>query len=1172
MSKQIEENQDREIPLAKNGKQALDQSALDQSHFQESIAETQADKEGVEEKGKKKAPKSRKKRSLIGRFFTWLLSSFLMLSTAIILLLFFLVDTQAGLKTLTAAANRYAGDYISIGDATGRLGQEFQLTDLTLKLPNYQPLKIASLDLSWDYVALLEKRVDLKALKVSGADLNFTPIIPEPEKESSEPFSPLSIKEIDIPINIALDSLDFAESTLQIGDFYLGLNQFEVDGLALVNNNVTLKHALGDLHILVGDNVDLPFVVALNGDVDLPKESADLNLALYAQDGIVNDEHFNVALNSQLDGELNDLKFNIDGRVDWSNMLNDPILLKLENSVVAQNRISTYLHIKNLANQMMLESVWQIDQPYDFDLTMKMNAPYLSQFHPNIRGSMMGDLCLQGDLMQPLLNADMRVEKLDILGLRLNLLTLLGSHNEKHQAKVALTLDQLKFNEFYLKHLGVNLDGTLTEEFDFDITIQDLERELVAQVERPSKNERVIDKVTASGSEEEIYYAENMPISFSPKGATEVLVKNVEYRVQGRAESHQFNFLLDSIGGMIHSNGVAALRNLTTDPTFDLYLGESKITSPFIGDFKLNRPAYFHLGAKDQQIKLSPVCYQQGYVVFCAEGERTKEGVNTAVVTLNNLPSSLLKDYLPDDISINTKANATIAGQFSTEEDFIGVANISLSKGDIRYRLQGREIEIPLSTTLLDVQARPSGVTSTLNVDWGKYLRVVGDGKINDLFKKNIVDAKVKADVPSFDWVSPLVPALQGLGGEILFTSEVNGPIEHPEIGANLSVKDGRLYIASLNSRLKNINLNVNLQKGTPVFLIKGAVGTEKGTLQLDGLYNISNLTASLNVKGNDLLLANSDDIKLMISPDLSFNALGKPGGGKYRLTGSVRIPELLYQHKASEGGGPVVTVSSDTVIIGDGNEHKRSEDFMNNLYMDVNFILGDRIKVGAEGLTATLNGGVKVTKAYNQTIRGLGVINIGKGEFDIYGQVLTLDKGKIQFSGASITNPALDIQASRSFVNEIEGREVQVGVKVLGSAEAPRIELYSSPMLTDIEIASYLFLGRSPNLQSPTENLMLLNMVRKIATGEPISGSKDGLASQLGLSDFGFMETPEGSIGVGIGKRFANSFYVGLGVGVEDSSGAFAILRYRFLKYFNVNTAIMSEGGSINVNYLRDF
>src|SRR5699024_5590805 len=302
------------------------------------------------------------------------------------------------------------------------------------------------------------------------------------------------------------------------------------------------------------------------------------------------------------------------------------------------------------------------------------------------------------------------------------------------------------------------------------------------------------------------------------------------------------------------------------------------------------------------------------------------------------------------------------------------------------------------------------------------------------------------------------------------------------------------------------------------------------------------------------------------------FTGLGKTGDNRYELKGSVRVPELKYIHSSMGGGGSVVTVSDDTIIVGVGYDKVREKSFMDSFKMDVNIISGKQILVGAEGLKANLDGGLKIIKDYAQPIRGLGVINVGIGEFDIYGQVLTLDRGKSQVSGTAITNPALDIQASRKFVNEIEGREMQVGVKVLGSVEAPKIQLYSSPALTDIEIASYLFLGRSPNLESPVENLMLLNMVRKIASGEPISSSDSSIASQIGLTDFGFVETPNGSTGIGLGKRFANSFYVGLGVGIEESDGAFAILRYRFLKYFNVNTAFMSEGESINVNYLRDF
>lgn len=1124
------------------------------------------------------APKKRK-RSIIGRFLNWSLSITFIIVIMVISLLFFIVDTQAGLKTVVTLANKYGSEYVSVGAAEGRLGKRFSLTDVELRLPNYPALKVPNISLEWDYLKLVEKKVEITALKITGADLNFTPLEPQdsPKDEASEPFS---LKDLNIPMNASIGMIDVGASTLKIGDFWLAMNNFKLEDAALIDNQVAIKNAVGDFQVLVGDDVDVPFVVALNGKMNAPLESFDTNLAIYAQQALVSGNEFNIAVNTQLDGELDNFDFNLDGRVDWANMLNDPILLKVQNQITDKNKIKSYLHIKNLANQIMLDSVWFADKPLDFDLALKMNAPYLSQFHPDIRGSLMGDVNLQGDIMKPLLTADVTVSNVDAFGLRLESLLLNGAH-ENYEATVSLAMEHFKLDSIYLNNFGLTLAGNLTEVFDFDLYLNDLvmEKNPSVVVENTAKTEigntlDITHSMTKEGEpDEEIYFAENVPLSFTPKGETELLIKNIEYRVNGEAQSHQFVFNLESILGSIKSNGLASLTDLTSDPTFNLYLANSEVSSPFVGDYKLNKPAYFFFNAKDLQMTLSSVCYQQNSIVLCVEGSRSKEGVNAGVLTLNNLPSSLIKTYLPDNISVDTKANATIVGQFTTESDFLGAVNVSLSKGSVKYRLQGREVVVPLDKTLLEAYALPTGITSALNIDWGKYLRVNGKGEMHSLFKENLVDAEVKADIPSFDWVSPLMPVLQDLGGEVVFTSEVNGPVAHPDIAAKLSINHGKLFIASLNSRLKDIDLNVELRKGTPVFVIDGKIGTNEGTLKLDGLYNLATLATTLNASGDNLLLADSKDIKVMISPKLSFKGAGGKGNvQRYSLSGVVRVPELTYLHSSSGSGGSVITSSSDTIIIGDGREQVRGEAFMDNLNIDVTVILGDKILVGAEGLTASLSGGVKVVKDYAQPIRGLGVVNIGKGEFDIYGQKLTLDRGKIQFTGGAITNPALDIQASRTFVNEMEGREVQVGVKVLGGVQAPKVQLYSSPAMTDIEVASYLFLGRSPNLESPTENLMLLNMVRKIAMGEPISSSDATIASKVGLTDFGFVETPNGSTGIGLGKRFANSLYIGLGVGIEESEGAFAIFRYRFLKYFNVNTAIMSEGESINVNYLRDF
>lgn len=1142
--------------------------------------------------------RQKRKRSLVGRFLNWSLSIVFILVIMIVSLLFFIVDTQAGLKTVVALANKYGSEYVSIGEGEGRLGKRFSLTDVEIRIPNYPALEIPQIALEWDYLKLIDKKVEITSLRVAGADLDFTPIHPTEENPVTEESTPFSLKDLNIPINASIGTIDLDSSTLKIADFWLAMNNFQLAKASLVDNHLTLQNAVGDFQVLVGDNVDVPFVLALNGNVDGPQESFQTNLAIYAQEALVNGNEFNIALNTQLEGVLDDFTFNLDGRTDWADVLNDPILLKVQNQITDKNKIKSYLHIKNLANQIMLDSIWFADKPLDFDLALKMNAPYLSQFHPHIRGSLMGDMNLQGDIMKPLLTADVKVSEVDIFGLRLESLLLNGSH-ENYDATVSLAMEHFKFDNIYLNNFGITLEGNLTEVFDFDLYLNDLvmeknpvnesaeiahgsEGSSKANGKENPKNSagelgntlEIVNSMTKEGEpDEEVFFAENVPISFTPKGEVELLIKNIDYRVNGEAESHQFTFNLESMLGAIRSSGLASLTNLTSDPTFSLYLAKSEVSSPYVGDYALNKPAYFFFNANDLQMKLSSVCYQQNLIVLCVEGSRSKEGVNAGVLTLNNLPSSLLKTYLPDNISIDTRANATIVGQFTTETDFLGAVNVSLSKGSVKYRLQGREVVIPLDKTLLEAHALPTGITSALNIDWGKYLRVNGAGEMHALFKENLVKANVKADIPSFDWVSPLVPVLQDLGGKIEFTSEVNGPIVHPDIAAKLSISNGKLFIASLNSRLKNINLNVDLKKGTPVFVIDGQIGTNEGTLKLDGLYNLSTLATSLNASGTNLLLADSDNIKVKLSPKLSFKGSGGKGKTqRYSLSGVVRVPELTYLHASSEGGGSVISASSDTIIIGDGREQVRGEAFMDNLNIDVTVILGDKILVGAEGLTASLSGGVKVVKDYSQPIRGLGVVNIGKGEFDIYGQKLTLDRGKIQFTGGAITNPALDIQASRTFVNEMEGREVQVGVKVLGGVLAPKVQLYSSPAMTDIEVASYLFLGRSPNLESPTENLMLLNMVRKIAMGDPISSSDSTLASKVGLTDFGFVETPNGNTGIGLGKRFANSLYIGLGVGIEESEGAFAIFRYRFLKYFNVNTAIMSEGESINVNYLRDF
>jgi len=88
-------------------------------------------------------------------------------------------------------------------------------------------------------------------------------------------------------------------------------------------------------------------------------------------------------------------------------------------------------------------------------------------------------------------------------------------------------------------------------------------------------------------------------------------------------------------------------------------------------------------------------------------------------------------------------------------------------------------------------------------------------------------------------------------------------------------------------------------------------------------------------------------------------------------------------------------------------------------------------------------------------------------GNYDAYGQKLTIDRGVITFTGA-VENPRLDIEATRPKT------DIQVGVRVGGSAQNPRVRLFSEPDLPDVDKLSWLVLGRASSGLGRTDTALL--------------------------------------------------------------------------------------------------
>ncbi|VTU36833.1 Autotransporter assembly factor TamB [Variovorax sp. PBL-H6] len=189
-----------------------------------------------------------------------------------------------------------------------------------------------------------------------------------------------------------------------------------------------------------------------------------------------------------------------------------------------------------------------------------------------------------------------------------------------------------------------------------------------------------------------------------------------------------------------------------------------------------------------------------------------------------------------------------------------------------------------------------------------------------------------------------------------------------------------------------------------------------------------------------------------------------------------------------------------------------------------VGFDLGEDFAVQGRGLTTRLEGKLEIrSTALNAPPRITGEVHTVKGQYRAYGQRLDVETGIARFNGP-YDNPALDILAIRPNISQ------RAGVQITGSAQSPRVRLYSEPALSDAETLSWVVLGRA-SATSGGESLLLqqaaLALLGRLGSGS----SGGGLASRFGLDEIGFKGPGSGGdvrdSAVTVGKRLSKDFYL---------------------------------------------
>ena len=349
------------------------------------------------------------------------------------------------------------------------------------------------------------------------------------------------------------------------------------------------------------------------------------------------------------------------------------------------------------------------------------------------------------------------------------------------------------------------------------------------------------------------------------------------------------------------------------------------------------------------------------------------------------------------------------------------------------------------------------------------------------------------------------------IDGQFSLAVQANGTFEKPGLSGNLT---GRKLYFSLPSRgvtLSDGALEADFLNDT--LLIKKATWQGgSGNVNADGILLLGGGKPSLDMNWNAskfTLLSRTDRL-------LTFTGAGKTTlqNDMLTITGKVNVDKGLLE--LAEEDAPVL--GDDVVVLGAPvvTQQPSLQVLLNNFQIN----LGDDFILRGRGLDAALNGNLTLIGLTQYRPHTTGSIQVKKGTYMAYGQVLNIERGIFNFSG-TIDNPGLNIRAMRN------SKPVNAGIEITGSAFIPITKLVSDPNVAETEKLSWLVLGHGMDTAGKNDYGML-----SLAAGVLLSqGQSVPLQTQLaraaGLDEFSFAGGDAESASLTFGKRLTSQLYL---------------------------------------------
>lgn len=521
------------------------------------------------------------------------------------------------------------------------------------------------------------------------------------------------------------------------------------------------------------------------------------------------------------------------------------------------------------------------------------------------------------------------------------------------------------------------------------------------------------------------------------------------------------------------------------------------------------------------------------------------------------VPLAYLLAISPDASgSVHTTLKLGADWSVKTGNSLDGQMHLYRENGDIT--LMGDNV-IQLGLDTLDVQMQLSGNTVNLdarvqsgkagNIAVSAMTRLTQQDGSWGVTQNSPLQLSVHADMPSLAWIAPLTgqPDIE-LGGALALAVRGSGTLGNPDLSGTINGKNLAFNWLSMGVSLSKGELAAVLD-GNRLQIRKGIIYGPQGNMQIGGAVFLKNgqLQTDLHFETDRLQILSGVDRKLSITGKGQF-ALDE---NKLQLNGNWRVNQatIILADSAS------VTYSKDVIVLG-RPEKKAGQPVPVNFNLTVD--LGNQFYLKGKGLDTRLEGKIQAVSSQDNRLRVFGTINTVNGTYSAFGQKLTIAKGEVMFGGP-VENPTLNILAVRKFPQTEDVTEV--GVSVRGSAQSPKVQLVSTPEVSDTEKLSWLVLGDSGGEKGDDQQrAMIATAAAALLSTEQSGGLPTRLASTIGLDDIDISSSSElDETVLSLTKRISSRLYLTYEQGL---TGATNLIKLRYI--ISRHLSLVGQTGTI--------